>query len=211
MKHFLTLLILFAPLLSTAQAPRYTQVNNKIDVVTLTPKENMSIPSYYISGIFENARKVVYVDSGNTFKVVVPKWLKLRQNNDVNFFGGTLPPVYTVENAIIISSVKKNEYKSFREFKTKFAEDSSYLSGKAPDWDKDRKFLSIKKDTLKVAANCSSYKVSFNRLGSVFTASYVLVETPSSYLWIQFIATESTYPVNLPKFKEFLKGFTTAI
>lgn len=211
MKRIFFILVLLTSVAAFGQAPRYTQSKNGIEVVTLTPRENMDLAAYNLSGIFKTAKKVVYVDSANTFKVIVPKWLKLRQNNDLNFFGGTMPPVNTIENAIVISSVKKKEYKSFQEFKTKFAEDTAYLSGKAPVWDKDRKFLSVKKDSLRAAGNYSSYKVSFDRLGSVFVASYVLVETPSAFLWVQFIATEGTWKSNLPLFKEFLRGLELSI
>lgn len=211
MKYIIATVFLLTGINMWGQAPNYIQGKNGIELVTLTPRENINLAAYNLSGIFNTAKKVIYIDSANTYKVVVPKWLKLRQNNDLNFLGGTMPPVNGIENAIIISSVKKNEYKSFQEFKTKFAEDTAYLSGKSPSWDKDRKFLTVKKDSLKVAAGCSSYKVSFNRLGSVFVASYVLVETPTSFLWIQFVATEGTWQANLPKFREFLRGFETAI
>lgn len=211
MKRSLVLIFLVACTSVIGQAPHYTRSANGIELVTLTPKENIDIPTYNLSGIFKAAKKIIYIDSANTYKVVVPKWLALRQNNDLNFFGGTLPPVNTIENAIIISSVKKNEYKSFQAFRNYIIEDTAYLSGKAPVWDTARKFSSIKKDLLSVPANHSSYKVTFKRLGSVFVASYVLVETKTSYLWIQFIATENTYMANLQKFKEFLKGFNPSI
>ncbi|MFN8291853.1 MAG: hypothetical protein U0U70_16465 [Chitinophagaceae bacterium] len=211
MKRIGYLLFLFTTITASGQAPHYTQSANGIELVTLTPKENINIPVYNLSGIFKAARKIIYIDSGNTYQVYVPKWLKLRQNNDVNFFGGTLPPVNTVENAIVISAAKKTQYKSFQDFKNYIIEDTAYLSGKAPKWDTARKFLSVKKDLLSVPGSHSSYKVSFNRLGSIFVASYLLVETKTSYLWIQFIATGETYPANLPKFREFLQGFSPSI
>jgi len=165
---------------------------------------------YQISGLFESARKVVYVDSANTFKVTVPKWLKLKETNSLNFFGGTLPPINTIENAIAINSIKKNEYPTLTDFKKFIIEDSSYIKGATPKWANDRFFLDIQKDTV-LFNKYSSYKVTVNRKGNVFVSNFILIETKTAYLWVQFTATEDTYPVNVLKFKDFMKELETDI
>ncbi|HWJ25158.1 MAG TPA: hypothetical protein VNS32_01370, partial [Flavisolibacter sp.] len=99
------------------QDPQYYRVNKKNKLVELSPQDNGNITLYQLSGLFESAKKVIYIDSANHFKVTVPKWLKLKETNSLDYFGGVLPPINKIENAIVISSVKKENYKSFNEFK----------------------------------------------------------------------------------------------
>jgi len=51
-----------------------------------------------------------------------------------------------------------------------------------------------------------SYRASNFWRNHIYTCKYVLAETKTAFLWIDFTATPTTYEVNLPKFDEFLKG-----
>ncbi len=204
MKKLFFLTFLLGSIANFAQNPEYYRVKKKNKLVELTPYDNSNITMYRISGLFDSAKKIVYVDTTNSYKVTVPKWLELKETNSLDFFGGTLPAINEVENAIVISSVKKSDYPSFNEFKNFVVEDENYISGVTPKWANDRTFLSIEKDSISFS-KFTSYKVTVNRNGNIFVSNFVLIETNKAYLWIQFTATEETYSVNLPKFKDFVE------
>ena len=65
---------------------------------------------------------LTYVDSTFNFQVIVPNWLHLFESG-IYAWGGTLPSVEGIENAIVIKSFDKKVYKSLKDFKKFIVED----------------------------------------------------------------------------------------
>lgn len=54
-----------------------------------------------------------------------------------------------------------------------------------------------------------TYKVYWMQGRLMYHCEYVLLETETAYLWIDFTATAETFDTNISKFEEFLTGFKT--
>jgi hypothetical protein len=147
---------------------------------------------------------LTYQDYTFNFKVKVPNWLHLQETGSVYFFGGTLPAVKGIENAIMIKSYDKAKFESFKIFRKFVAEDLVY--GQSPAWSKAHKSMGGK-PLGKYRKLGYAYKQYFLLEGLVYHCQYVLVETKTAYLWIDYTATDETFDVNLPKFEEFMDGF----
>jgi hypothetical protein len=52
-----------------------------------------------------------------------------------------------------------------------------------------------------------SYKVYLMRDNLLYHCEYVLVETKSAFLWIDYTSTQETFDKNFAKFLEFMSGF----
>jgi hypothetical protein len=205
MKITIHIFLLLASLYSSAQESPYYRARNKNKEVVLTPYDNGQLTIYHVSGLFESAKKVIYRDTTNAFEVILPEWFYIRETNDLNMLGGTLPAVNKTENAISVKSMNKKTFQDFPDFKRYIIGDSAYKPGVSPKWSTDRTFTKISKDSIP-GFNYDCYKVSFNRMGKIFVCNYVLSETTTSYLWIFFTATEDTYDINIAKFYDFLKA-----
>lgn len=148
--------------------------------------------------------ELTYLDSTFSYQVQIPAWLKLRETGNAQAFGGTLPAVKGIENAIIIKPFDKSGFASYAAFKQFVVEGSVF--GQAPAWTPDAAFMG-KKELSEFTNYGTSYKVYLMRRGLMYHCAYVLVETKSAYLWIDFTATPETFDKNLGKFKEFMSGF----
>lgn len=117
------------------------------------------------------------------FQVKVPTWLNLKETGSRFAWGGTLPPVKGIENAILIKIFDKEEFASLQDFKKYIVEDLSV--GQTPPWSKSHIFMG-KKDLNDFTRIGSSYKVYVMYGGLIYHCVYVLLETPKAYLWINF-------------------------
>lgn len=196
---FLAVLILSNQLFG--QEVEYYRVKKRNKLVTLTPYQNGNIIMLRVSGLFDSAKKLEYLDTLNSYKVNIPKWLYLMETNDITMFGGILPEIKGIENAITISSIYKKNYESFEKFKEFIIEDSTYKKGSSPKWSDNHIINSIERVVLDTN---DSYKVDFNFKSKNYIAQYVLIETKKSYLWINFAATKETFDINHNKFLEFI-------
>jgi hypothetical protein len=147
---------------------------------------------------------LTYVDSTFNFQVKVPNWLHLIETGSVQNWGGTLPAVGGIENAIVIKSFDKKNYKSLKDFKKYVVEDLVY--GQSPPWSDSHKFMG-KKDIGKFKNFGDSYKVYLMRGKLMYHCEYVLLETKTAYLWIDYTSTQETFDKNIDKFEEFMNGF----
>lgn len=145
---------------------------------------------------------LIYCDLTFNYKVNIPDWLNLKETKSVNLFGGTLPAVDGIENAILITGFDKSRFKSFDEFKkiyltgtmgqpAKFNKDIGWLGANEP--------ISI--------TNGIKQKVFLFWENHLYHSQFVLIETKSAYVWIQFTSTQDTYNKNISKFDEFMNGF----
>lgn len=146
-----------------------------------------------------------YVDSTFGYKVKIPKWLKILDSGSDYAWGGTLPAVSGIENAIIIKSFDKKEYKSLKAFREFIVEDLKF--GETPTWSNSHQFMGKKEiDDFKTIGK--SYKVYMMRKKLIYHCCYLFCETNTAYLWIDFTATPETYDKNFKKLKEFVTGFS---
>ena len=149
-------------------------------------------------------KTLTYVDSTFNFQIVVPNWLRLVETGSVNIWGGTLPAVEGIENAIAIKSFDKKDYKSLNDFKKYIIEDNVF--GQSPPWSNSHIFMG-KKNLGKYKDIGDAYKVYLMREKLMYHCEYVLLETATAYLWIDFTSTQETFDKNIDKFDEFMNGF----
>lgn len=147
--------------------------------------------------------ELYYIDSTYNYKVIVPKWLKLIETKSDFAWGGTLPAVAKIENAILIKSFQKSKFKSLKEFREYIIEDLSF--GQYPPWSKIHQFVG-KNELEDFKQIGKSYRVFMRNNNLIYHCCYVLCETKTAYLWIDFTATPETYEKNFGKFKEFIAG-----
>ena len=147
---------------------------------------------------------ITYLDSTFNYQVVIPNWLHLMETNSVNILGGTLPAVDGIENAIVIKSFGKKDYKSLKDFKKYIIEDVVF--GQSPPWSNSHKSMG-KKDLGKYKDIGGAYKAYWKIDRLIYHCQYVLLETETAYLWIDFTSTPETFEKNIVKFEEFLNGF----
>jgi hypothetical protein len=121
-----------------------------------------------------------------------------------NIWGGTLPAVNGIENAICIKAFDKNNYKSFVEFRKYVAEDLVF--GKPAPWG-DSHISYGKKELGKYKNIGYAYIVYLLRNNLIYHCKYILIETKTAYLWIDFTSTKETFDENINKFDEFMNGF----
>ncbi len=147
---------------------------------------------------------LTYLDSTFNFQVAVPNWLHLIETGSNYFWGGTLPAVEGIENAIVIKSFDKKDYQSLIDFKKYVVE--GLVFGQSPTWSNSHKFMG-KKDLGQYKNIGDAYKVYLMRGKLMYHCEYVLLETKTAYLWIDFTSTQETFEKNIGKFEEFLNGF----
>lgn len=145
-----------------------------------------------------------YVDSTFSYEIMIPQWLTLRETSSSEVWGGTLPPVNGIENAIVIKGFSKKRFKSFKDFKNTIIEKDVF--GQPTQMSANHIFMG--KKLLDEIPNVGPAYVQYHNWNDrLYDCQFVLTETKSAYLWIIFTATRDTYEKNLDKFEEFVKGF----
>lgn len=145
-----------------------------------------------------------YIDSVYCYKVDLPSWLKIKETGNSNMWGGTLPSINGCENAILIISFERDKYETFDEFKYEIVE--KYKMGDNINNNPNQKFL-LRKELEEIEGIGPSYKVQILTSGIIYNCNFVLTESKTAYIFINFTATPETYDLNLPKFKDFMSGF----
>jgi len=110
---------------------------------------------------------------------------------------------FAIENALLIKCFKKEEYKDLTEFENWVVKD--YSIGQSPKWSSQHKIL-LKKELTDFKYLGNSYKAQWLRGNKIYDCCYIITET-STYIWIDFTATNTTYPKNFDKFKEIVSLF----
>jgi hypothetical protein len=152
----------------------------------------------------EEIELLKYIDSTFNYEVDIPKWLTLRESGNPELWGGTLPAIDGIENAILITGYHKNEFKSFKDFKEKVVEKNVF--GQPTQMSSNHIFMGKKvlDEVPNIGPAYLQYHMWNNRL---YDCQFVLTETKTAYVWINYTATRETYDKNLEKFNEFMKGF----
>ena len=143
-----------------------------------------------------------YIDSTFSYRVTVPDWLTLMETNDPTLFGGIFPEVDGVENAILIKGFSKSKFKSFAEFKDIYLTGNKF--GQPVKWGSEQTWFG-QNDLINITDGVKQ-KV-FIRWGKlIYHNQFVLLESETAFLWIQFTASPETYVQNIGKFDEFISG-----
>ena len=160
---------------------------------------------------YENLRKkqkesgidtLIYLDLTFNYKVNIPKWLNLRETGSEKLFGGTLPAIDGIENAIMVTGFDKSKFKSFDEFTEIYLQGTI---GQPAKFSKDHVWFGSN-ELIKINNGVKKKVFTFWR-NHIYHSQFILLETKSAYLWIQFTSTQETYNKNISKFDEFMTGF----
>jgi hypothetical protein len=119
-----------------------------------------------------------------------------------NPFGGSLPLVNGIENVILVKSIPKASFSSFEEFQNYYLVDNKF--GQPAKFSRDHIWYG--QNEIKKTSGGVEHKVFLFWHNKIYHNKFVLLQTPTSYLWVQFVATPETYDSNVGKFNEFLSG-----
>ena len=195
MKNILAIVLLFLTLQG------YSQTNDSTKIIRKTFDTYDELRSLQKE---EEIDVLTYLDSTFNYQVQIPNWLNLKETGSIYIWGGTLPAVDGIENAIIIKAFDKNDYKAFADFRKYIVEDLTF--GKPTPWSESHIFYG-KKDLGKYKNIGYAYKTYFIYQNLMYHCKYILVETKTAYLWIQFTSTPQTFDKNIDRFEEFMDGF----
>jgi hypothetical protein len=205
--RIIKLLFLFVFIYSShGQDVEYYRVKKNTGKVTITPYDNSNIVMYRLSGLFSNARKVIYLDTINGYQIEIPKNMEIQETNSLNNFCYAIPRNDGRDNAICINSVPKSNFENIDDFKNYFVEDKQYLgeNGKSWVWGKNSRLFSLKKE---VFDTYDSYKAEIIMNDRKLLGQFIFLESKKSYLWINLVADENTFESDIGNFSKFLKKF----
>ena len=145
-----------------------------------------------------------YNDYANGYSVEKPSWLNIKKTGSSKAFGGTLPAIHDIENAILIIAFEKSKFKNFEDFERIYITGNTF--GKETLFSKNHIFFGRnEKDLHKVEHGVASKLFLFYQ-NKIYHHQFVLIETSKAFLLINFSSSPETYEENLPKFNEFMKG-----
>jgi len=152
----------------------------------------------------EGVELLKYIDKTFNYEIAIPNWLTLLETGNPELWGGTLPAIHDIENAILITGFHKKEFKSFKDFKNKIIEKNVF--GQPTQMSANHIFMGKKilDEIPDIGPAYLQYQMWNNHL---YDCQFVLTETKTAYIWINFTATRETYGDNLEKFNEFMEGF----
>jgi hypothetical protein len=160
------------------------------------------IPFFACITVFSQASDSTRIDSALNYEVKIPGWLHLNETGSPNAFGGTLPAVNGIENAIAVRGYSKAQFKSFAEFKYVFLTGNKF--GEPTKFDNEQIWYG--QNELMEIENGVKQKVFISWQNKIYFNLFVLLQTKTAYLLVQFVATSETYDINISKFNEFLSG-----
>jgi hypothetical protein len=152
---------------------------------------------------FSQDSNEVRVDSNLNYQVKIPSWLHVIETGSSNIFGGTLPAVNGIENAIAIQGFLKSQFKSFDEFKDIFLTGNKF--GQPTKFDSE--VIWYGQQQLVKIENGVKQRVFTFWQNNIYHNQFVLLQTNTAYILIKYVSTPETYDLNLSKFEEFLGGF----
>ncbi len=142
-------------------------------------------------------------DSTLNYSINIPLWWRIRETHSSDLFGGTLPAIDKVENAVLLKSFTKDNFKNLNDFDNWVVK--KYKTGDTPEWSDSHTVL-LKKELKDFKKIGKAYFVQLMREGLIYHCCYIITETKDTYLWIDFTATKETYDINFIKFKELING-----
>jgi len=172
---------------------------NSVDTIyrNYTNIDELNIYTHY------GVKLTKYCDSLSKYEIEIPNWLTLKETNNVSMWGGLFPAINGIENAFLITSYPKKKYDSFNDFKRIYL--AGNVFGKPTLYSSEHIWYGQHK--IENIENGVQQRVFIFWKNHIYHDKFVLIETPSSYLWIQFTSTPDTYDKNIAKFEELMKGF----
>lgn len=150
-------------------------------------------------------RYVTHEDYNFYYKIKLPSWFKEIETHSAYHFKGSLPESKG-KDEITITSFGKEDFNSFEEFEKYIAGNLEF--GKTPAWG-DSLYKCMDKISLGKYKNIGpSYKVTMFYNNKEYIHQYVLCESKTGCLWIDFKSTAENFTKNLSLFEEFLNGFS---
>lgn len=171
---------------------------------SISKQHTNSVANFYELEQINGVDSIDHTDDIGAYKITIPLWWRIRQTPDPSFFGGTLPAVNGIENAILFKSFAKDGFDDFDEFNNWIIND--YKAGDYTNWSNQHRIVSQHRiDNFSDIGN--SYEVELNRNGYTYKCCYIIVETSKAYVWIDFTATENTYNENFQKLEDLMYLF----
>jgi hypothetical protein len=144
-----------------------------------------------------------YVDSLLNYKVVVPAWLTLHETSSRFIWGGTLPSINGIEDAITIKGFSKEKYTDLASFQRYVIGD--WVFGEHPNWSSTRVCYG-RKDLGKFKDFGKIFIVYIFSNSKIYSCKYALLETKTAFLWVDFTSTPNTFDSSVSKFDSFLNA-----
>lgn len=160
--------------------------------------------STFVSHSFGQVSERKHIDEANGYSVVIPSWLNEKNQDAPDFFGGTMPAVKGIENAIVVTALEKNKFESFEDFQRIYITGNKF--GQPSLFSEHHVWYGSNERDLKKIDHGVSCRIFLFYDNKIYHNQFVLLETSKSYLLVNFTASPETYEENLPKFKEFMKG-----
>lgn len=154
--------------------------------------------------VYEAIESSRYTDYKNGYSIQIPDWFIEKQTNDSNLWGGVFPKTNNIENAVIITGFDKKYFESFEDFQRVFI--TGNVFGKETLFSKAHIWYGRNERDFQVIQNGVSSRVFTFWNDKIYHNQFVLLETSTSYLFVNFCATPETYEENLPKFNELMDG-----
>ena len=145
-----------------------------------------------------------YNDYQNGYSIEKPSWLSVMESGNKNAWGGTLPAVHNIKNAIMIMAFEKTKFKDFADFERIYITGNKF--GEETLFSKNHIFYGRNEKDFYDVQNGVSSKLYLFFKSKIYHCQFVLLETSNSFLFINFTSTPETYEENIDKFNEFLKG-----
>ena len=183
---------------------RSLPISNVRNVKILTMKYELITFLLFLPAVLFSQIKPMHVDSAFGYSIAIPSWLEVKETGSINKFGGTLPVVSGIENAILISCFEKTEYESFEEFQYIYLTGNHF--GQPTKFSKEHVWYG--QNQLYKLDRGVEQKVFLYWQNKIYHSKFILLQTPKAYMWIQFMSTPETYDKNIEKFNDFMSGLT---
>ncbi len=152
----------------------------------------------------DSVSTLYYADSLLNYKLSVPSWLALKETNSRGVWGGTLPLIKLSPSVIMIKAFQKKDYPTIKDFENYIIGD--WVFGTHPKWSAQHTCTG-QKNTDPYQGIGNSWRVFVFYGGKIYACKYVLAETKTAFLWIDFTSASPNYDADLPRFEEFMKSF----
>ncbi|WP_053975910.1 hypothetical protein [Mangrovimonas xylaniphaga] len=150
----------------------------------------------------QNKRIEAFPSTG--YKIEIPDWWNVSEIIDANNISGTLPLLDSKKDNISIRSFNKSEFINYENFENWVIK--KYGIGQPPDWSLEDRILSTIK-TFDFENLGTTYKTKILNNGREVLCCYILIETSTSYIWVNFKSTETTYTRNFKKLDYLMSTF----
>ena len=205
---FLAVLTFFISYAEAQQdSTKVKETVTKTDSLTADSTGHTNLEAYlYELEQISGKDNIKHTDSVAGYSLVIPNWWRIRETPNNMLFGGTFPAIEDVENALLFKAFDKSKFDDIDTFERWVIAD--YRLGDKPKWSRSHSIV-LKRELENFEDLGKSYKVQLMWGSSIYHCCYIIIETSTSFLWIDFTATQDTYDVNFPKLESIMANFKT--